>query len=83
MPTVRDTATVRVSDPVDGMVTRAGSKRARPAPVDHVKVDPRVLATAKRIRRPGECLVIVNESEVRLVPAQTVKHDPNRSRSPR
>lgn len=73
--TVRDTASVTVSKPVDGTRhyrARATDRRPRTAPVQRQRVDPAVMAQARRIMRPGQRLVIVSPSCVRLV---NVPHD--------
>lgn len=67
--TVRDAATVRVSAPVDGTVSRNYPDDRRPANlVSHLKVDPRVMEVAHRARRAGEMIQIISATEVRLVP---------------
>lgn len=68
MTEVRDTATVRVSSPVDGTPRRRGKDKAPRTTTTVLRVDPEVMAVARRIMRPGERLVIVNETTVRLVP---------------
>lgn len=63
--------TVTVKEPVDGTVKRKtrsdkGKERKPSVGLKHIRVDPEVWATAKRIKRDGERLVIVNESTVLL-----------------
>jgi len=72
--TVRDTASVTVSEPVGSRHyrARAADRRPRTAPVQRQRVDPAVMAQARRIMRPGQRLVIVSPSCVRLV---NVPHD--------
>jgi transcription termination factor Rho len=69
-PTVRDSCTVTVSTPVDGTRRRrayaAHATRAAVAGY-HVQVNPLVMEAAKRLLQPGQRLVIVSESEVRLI----------------
>lgn len=70
MNNVRDRATVTVTETVDGTVKRRAPRPTRrSSKVRHTVVDPRVMATAHRIRRPGEVIQIVSPTEVRLVPA--------------
>jgi len=68
MGTVRDAATVRVSTVVDGTKKRKKcSTRIMRCKTERVLVvDPRVMATAKRVRREGEKIVIVDETTVLL-----------------
>lgn len=61
--------------PPEKLIRKATVKKRRPRVVTqaaqlaiHITVDPMVMAAAKRAKRPGEKLVIVSESEVRLVP---------------
>lgn len=69
--TVRSRAKVIVAETVDGTVKRrprnlpAAPKAGR---LTSLTVDARVMEAAKAALRPGERLVIVNETEVRLVP---------------
>ena len=65
-PTVRETATVTVSAPVDGT-------RRRRAPITHrqlvrattsVTIDPRIMAAAKAALREGERLVLNHDGTV-------------------
>jgi len=59
-PVVRETATVTVSEPVDGRRRRRAATGRRPAsPVEGFTVDPRIWAAAKAALRPGERLKIV------------------------
>jgi len=72
--TVRDIATVTVSEPVKNRVPRKrhhGPKKAK-APVQHIKVLPEVMAAAQALVRPGitklqivsaECVMVVNVCE--------------------
>ena len=66
-PTVRETAAVTVSKPVDGTRRRRASHTRRRLAVttDQWQVDPRILAAAKAALRPGERLVLVAPGEVR------------------
>ena len=70
---VRSTATVTVTEPVDGTVKKKkrsrGSKknRKRVTAEYQVTVDPRVMEAAKAICRPSQRLQIVSATEVRLV----------------
>jgi len=70
MATVRETATLRVSEPVSG---KRRYRRTLPTTPDVVAewgtddVDPQVLDTAMRIMRPGQRLVRVSATEVRIV----------------
>jgi hypothetical protein len=68
--TIRETASVTVSKPV------SGKRRRRAYPVNvttratttySLKVDPRVMTAARSAMRPGQHLVIVSETCVRLV----------------
>jgi hypothetical protein len=62
--TVRDACEVTVTRPVDGRpnrVTRGPDRRPRSGPVETLTVDPRVMAQAHAVIRPGEHLVIDNE----------------------
>lgn len=61
--------------PPEKLIRKATVKKRRPrvvakaAQLDlHITVDPMVMVAAKAARRPGEKLVIVSETEVRLVP---------------
>ena len=69
-PVIRDVATVTVSEAVDGTVKRrrSGSRRMLASRVEHVVVDPRVMAAAKGVQREGESILILSESEVWLAP---------------
>jgi hypothetical protein len=71
-PTVRDTATVTVTTPVDGSTRR----RARKAPTKrpkqvvaeaHLRVDKRVMDAAKAAMKPGQRIVLVSTTEVLVV----------------
>jgi hypothetical protein len=66
-PTVRETASLTVSEPVDGTRRRRASHTRRRLAVttDQWQVDPRILAAAKAALRPGERLVLVAPGEVR------------------
>ena len=65
---VYNTATVRVSAAVDGGARRRRvTKRAKkPQPVQVIRVRNEVMKVVRAIRRPGEQLVIVSETEVWL-----------------
>jgi hypothetical protein len=69
---VRDTASVTVSKPVDNKVPRrrrsSSSSRSRSGDVETLTVDPDVMAKAHAILRPGEQIKIVSEHEVMLIP---------------
>jgi hypothetical protein len=67
IPTVRETATVLVSEPVDGTRRRRASHTRRRLAVttETWTVDPRIMAAAKAALRPGERLVLVAPGEVR------------------
>jgi hypothetical protein len=68
MTVVRDTASVFVSEPVDGSprrAERAAEQRARSSRVELSRCAPELLAAARAALRPGERLVIVDESTVR------------------
>jgi hypothetical protein len=70
--TVRDTATVTVSEPVPNRVPRRkrhhGHKPPKALPIEHITVDPRVMEAAKPLVRPGITrLVIVDSETVRIV----------------
>lgn len=69
MPTIRDTAAVHLSEPIDGKRRRrASAAHQRRAITTHqLEVDPQVMAAALAIKRPGQRLVIVSATEVRLV----------------
>jgi hypothetical protein len=73
MPTIRDTATVRPTEPIDGQAVRRSPSRAsstnrrRATTVRELVVDPAVMAAAEAVRRPGQRLVIISATEVRLV----------------
>lgn len=68
------TASVTVSEAVDGTKKRKPPTRKGRLPLDkHIKVMPMVLAVAKRVARPGETVVIVSETCVRLVPKSSEK----------
>jgi hypothetical protein len=62
---------VTVSQPVDGRKNRRPVRKRKagaPKPkATHITVDPRVMAAAKRARRHGQRLVIVDAETVRLV----------------
>jgi hypothetical protein len=70
---IRDTvAIVTVSEPVSGRSQRrerAPEARARSSRVERSRVDPGLLAAAQRVMRPGQRLVIVDATTVRLVNA--------------
>ncbi len=60
--------------PPEKLIRKATVKKRRPRVVAkaarldlHITVDPMVMAAAKSARRPGEKLVIVSATEVRLV----------------
>lgn len=61
---------VTVTQPVDATRPRkTRSDKGQPRPsveLKHIRVDPEVWAVAKRIKREGERIVIVNESTVEL-----------------
>lgn len=67
MPTVRDTAHVRVSSAVDG--TRSRRTRSRPSslPVRSVTVDPRVWREARLLCGPDQHIVVLSATAVRVV----------------
>jgi hypothetical protein len=69
MSVVRDVASVTVSEPVDGTRHRRAraAEQARRAPVTVARVHPLVMAAARRVQRPGERVVVVDERTVRLV----------------
>lgn len=70
MPDVREVARLRISEAVDGTKkpkARAAETRPRAQVTHEVTVDPRVMAAAHEAIRPGQRLVIVSETEVRLV----------------
>lgn len=72
---VRDTASVTVSTPVDGTRyrrrRRVQTRKDRPTMSmgTTLTVHPEVMAKVHEVRRPGEKVVIVSATEVRLVPA--------------
>lgn len=67
MSAVRDTATVRVSGTVDGTKKRKRAAARRPrTKIKVVIVDGRIMKAAKRARREGEKIVIVDENTVLL-----------------
>lgn len=64
-PIVRDTASVTVSETVDGSKRRkAPRKGSRSSKVQTVTVDKHVMAAARRALRPGEHLKIVSGDKV-------------------
>ena len=66
---IREVASLTVSETVDGTSRRRGrgpDKRERNQ-IEHIVVDPEVMAVAKRIMRPGQRLVIIDATTVRLV----------------
>lgn len=73
MPTIRDTATVRPSEPVDGDArrrspSRASSSNTRRVTTTRHEVAPKALMdAARRAQRPGQRIVVVSATEVRLV----------------
>ena len=70
MPSIRDTATVRPSEPVEGKQRRrrpSAASQPRAVTTHQLEVDPQVMAAALAIKRPGQRLVIVSATEVRLV----------------
>jgi len=68
MSEVRDIATVRVTDPVRGMRRGRGKGRSPQAVTTRsVRVLPEVMAAAKAAMKPGQRLVIVSATEVRIV----------------
>lgn len=70
MGTVRNTATVTVSEPVDGRRRSrrpVTENRRLASTTGYLRVDPAVMAQARRLLRPGQRLEIVSEREVRLV----------------
>lgn len=66
---VRDSATVHVSEPVDGTKRRRAyaARQVRATTTHELRVDERVMAAARAVLRPGQRLVIVSATEVRLV----------------
>lgn len=67
---VRDTASVTVSTPVSGKRRRRSYPTrvtAQATTTHYVKVDPQVMAAAKEAIRPGQKIVIVSSTTVRLV----------------
>jgi hypothetical protein len=68
---VREIATVTPESPVSGANTRkrSGGNRRMATPVETVTVHPDVMAAARRVMRPGQRLVIVSATRVRLVNA--------------
>lgn len=68
MPPVRKQARVSVSEPVDGTVHRRPRGKGRATPLDYsLQVMPAVMAAARPLLRPGQRLVIVDATTVRLV----------------
>jgi hypothetical protein len=63
---MRDTASVSVKSAVDGTVKRRKPRKGQRAVIEqyHVKVDPRVWATAKKLCGPYQFIKIVNEEMV-------------------
>jgi hypothetical protein len=65
---------VSVTEPVDATPKRRpradkGVTRGKRADTHlHLVVDPQVMQAARQVRRPGEKLVIVSSTEVKLVP---------------
>lgn len=70
MNTIYEKATVTVSDTVDGTKKRKAPQNRKPRPVvtKDFKVRPDVLATARKIKRVGETMWFLSESEVLLLP---------------
>jgi hypothetical protein len=70
-PTVRETAKVTVKKAVDGTKRRKArsdkGKARTSVELNHVVVDPRVMAAARAAMKPGQRLVIVDAECVRLV----------------
>jgi len=68
-PTLPEVATVTVKAAVDGTVKRKarGKNKPKPPPVDHVKVDPRIMDAAKGICLPSQRLKIVSAMEVWVI----------------
>lgn len=67
--TVREVATVIVSEPVSGLRKGRGpdkGQRANARLDRHIVVDPRVMEEVAKVRRPGERVRIVSETEVLL-----------------
>lgn len=68
MAPVRKTAKVSVSESVDGLVHRRQYGRRQAPPLDYeVRVHADVMAAARQAMRPGQRLVILDDSTVRLV----------------
>lgn len=67
-PTLAETATVTVSDTVDGTRRRRPPTPAyRSSRVTHTQADPRAVRAAQALLRPGQKLVTVSPTEVWVV----------------
>jgi hypothetical protein len=68
--TVRDRATVTVTNPVDGTKRRRSRqpKRTLARTEKHIVPDKRVMEAIAQIKRPGERVKVVSATEVWLVP---------------
>lgn len=67
---VRGTAKVTVSESVDGTVARrvrSTDKRPRARTVRSEQADPKLLRAAKAALRPGQRIIVVSASEIRVV----------------
>lgn len=71
MPTIRDAAALRFSEPdkLKRRRRRSASSSISPEAITthQVTVDPAVMAAALRVKRPGQRVQIVSATEVRLV----------------
>lgn len=65
---VRDTAVVRVSQPVNGQPRRRGQDKRARQPATVTTALPIVMAAARQAQRPGERLVVVSTTVVELRP---------------
>ena len=75
MGEVRDTATVIVTETVDGTrrVRRKGARGSGVSgPVSTSSVAPALMTAARELMRPGERLVVISSTEVHLVP---IRHE--------